>query len=57
MTIYGRPFSEVPQSVIDETRERLARLQSREPLASIVVIGYNGDAFAGLPMGHQRDTV
>lgn len=41
MTIYGKPFSEVPQSVIDETRERLAQLQSPEPLASIVVIGYN----------------
>ena len=41
MTIYGKPFSEVPQQVIDETRERLARLQSPQPLASIVVIGYN----------------
>ena len=41
MTIYGKPFNEVPQEVIDETRERLARLQSSEPLASIVVIGYN----------------
>ena len=41
MTIYGKPFSEVPQYVIDETRERLVRLQSPEPLASIVVIAYN----------------
>ena len=41
MTIYGKSFSEVPQKIIDETRERLARLQSPEPLASIVVIGYN----------------
>ena len=41
MTVYGRPFSEVPQEVIDGTRERLARLQSPEPLASIVIIGYN----------------
>lgn len=41
MTIYGKPFSEVPQTVIDETRERLARLQSPEPLASIVIIAYN----------------
>ena len=41
MTIYGKPFSEVSQQIIDETRERLARLQSPEPLASIVVIGYN----------------
>lgn len=41
LSIYGKPFSEVPQEVIDGTRERLARLQSSEPLASIVVIGYN----------------
>ena len=41
MTIYGKPFSEVPQEVIDGTRERLAKLQSSEPLASIVIIGYN----------------
>ena len=41
LTIYGKPFSEVPQIIIDGTRERLAALQSDEPLASIVVIGYN----------------
>lgn len=41
LSIYGRPFSEVPQEVIDGTRERLAWLQSDKPLASIVVIGYN----------------
>ena len=40
-TIYGKLFSEVPQEVIDGTRERLAALQSDEPLASIVVIAYN----------------
>ena len=41
LSVYGKPFSEVPQNVIDGTRERLARLQSPKPLASIVVIGYN----------------
>ena len=41
ISVYGKPFSEVPQEIIDGTRERLARLQSPEPLASIVVIGYN----------------
>ena len=40
LSIYGKPFSEVPQDVIDGTRERLARLQSEDPVASIVVIGY-----------------
>jgi glycosyltransferase involved in cell wall biosynthesis len=41
MTIYGRPFNEVPQEIIKSTRERLAKLQSKEPLASIVLIAYN----------------
>ena len=41
MTIYGKPFSEVPQEVIEGTRVRLAKLQSMEPLASIVIIAYN----------------
>ena len=41
LSMYGKPFSEVSQDVIDGTRERLARLQSQEPLASIVIIGYN----------------
>lgn len=41
MTIYGKPFSEVSEEIITGTRERLARLQSSEPLASIVIIGYN----------------
>jgi len=41
LSIYGMPFSEVPQCIIDETRERLAALQSDKPIASIVVIAYN----------------
>ena len=41
LSIYGKPFCEVPQDIIDGTRDRLARLQNDQPLASIVVIGYN----------------
>ena len=41
LSIYGKPFSEVPQNIIDGIRERLAALQSDEPLVSIVVIAYN----------------
>ena len=41
MTIYGKPFSEVHEDIIINTRERLARLQSPDPLVSIVVIAYN----------------
>ena len=41
LSIYGKPFSEVPQEIIDGTRERLAAMQSDNPLVSIVVIAYN----------------
>ena len=41
LMIYGKALSEVPPHVIDETKERLARIQSPEPLASIVIIAYN----------------
>lgn len=41
LSIYGKPFSEVPQEIIDGTRERLAAMQSDSPLVSIVVIAYN----------------
>ena len=41
LSIYEKPFSEVPDEVITSTRERLAAMQSDEPLVSIVVIAYN----------------
>ena len=41
LSIYEKPFSEVPSEVIRSTRERLAAMQSDEPLVSIVVIAYN----------------
>lgn len=41
LTVYDKPFEHVSEGVIDETRRRLAALQSSEPLASIVIIAYN----------------
>ena len=41
LSIYGMPFSVVPHHIIDESRARLASLQSSEPLVSVVVIAYN----------------
>ena len=41
LSIYEKPFSEVPDSIIDATRTRLASMQSCEPLVSVVVIAYN----------------
>ena len=43
MTVYGKPFAEVPEEVIKGTRERLARLQSTS--AECRTIGqYRGDS-------------
>ena len=41
MTVYGKPFTEAPQQVIDEIRSGLSALQSPGPLVSVVVIAYN----------------
>ncbi|MGM9701971.1 MAG: glycosyltransferase family 2 protein [Prevotella sp.] len=41
LSIYEKPFSEVLQDIIDQTRERLAAMQSDAPLVSVVVIAYN----------------
>ena len=41
LSIYGKPFSEVPEAVVSETRNQLAALQSSQPLVSVVVIAYN----------------
>lgn len=41
LSIYEKPFSEVPESVMTETCKRLTSLQSDTPLVSIIIIGYN----------------
>lgn len=41
LSVFEKPFSEVPSSVIDEVREKLQALQSNNPVASVVVIAYN----------------
>lgn len=41
LSIYGKPFSEVPQHIIEEIKGQLSCLQSSEPLVSVVVIAYN----------------
>ena len=41
MTIYGKPLSEVSQNTVGSIRQQLQRLQSAEPLVSVVVIAYN----------------
>lgn len=41
LTIYGKPFSEVPQETIDQIRDKLGKLQSDTPLVTVSLIGYN----------------
>ena len=41
LSVYEKPFSEVPQNIIDETRERLASFKNDEPLVSVVIVAYN----------------
>ena len=41
LSIYGKSYTEVPDSVLDEIKGNLAAKQSEEPLISIVVIAYN----------------
>ena len=41
LSIYGKPFDEVPNFILDEIKSKLGTLQSEDPLVSIVVIAYN----------------
>lgn len=41
LSIYEKPFCEVPEDIVTSTRERLAAMQSDTPLVSVVVIAYN----------------
>ena len=41
LSIYEKPFSEVPQDIIDKTHDQLTALQSNEPLISIIIVAYN----------------
>ena len=41
LSVYEKPYSEVPQNVVDECRTRLEALQSEAPLVSVVIVAYN----------------
>ena len=41
LSIYGKPYDEVSDSIIDEIKMKLGAQQSENPLVSIVVIAYN----------------
>ena len=41
LSIYEKPFNEVPQEIINKTHDQLMALQSNEPLVSIIIVAYN----------------
>lgn len=41
LSVYEKPFSEVPQEVIDQTHDQLTALQNENPLISIIIVAYN----------------
>ena len=41
LSIYGKPFDKVPQTILDEIKSKLSAQQSLDTLVSIVVIAYN----------------
>lgn len=41
LSVYEKPFSEAPKETIEQVRNNISRLQSDQPLVSVVVIAYN----------------
>lgn len=41
LSIYGKSFNEIPDSVLDQIKTQLGDKQSEKPLVSVVVIAYN----------------
>ena len=41
LSIYGKSYDELPEDILDEIKGKLAKLQSKEPFVSVVVIAYN----------------
>lgn len=39
--VYKKPFSEAPQQIVNNVRNKLKLLQSEEPLVTVSVIAYN----------------
>lgn len=41
LSIYNKPFDQVPEQIIKETKEKLSTMQSDNPIVSLVIIAYN----------------
>ncbi|KUK59122.1 MAG: Glycosyltransferase, group 2 family protein, partial [Bacteroidetes bacterium 38_7] len=41
LTVFEKPFSDAPATVVEEVKRKLQQMQSKTPLASVVVIAHN----------------
>lgn len=41
LSAYEKPFTSIPPSALQEVKDKISRLQSREPLVSVVAIAHN----------------
>lgn len=41
LQVYEKPFADAPQDIIDEVRNKLAKLQNSQPMVTVSLIGYN----------------
>ncbi|WP_298652995.1 glycosyltransferase family A protein [uncultured Proteiniphilum sp.] len=41
LSVFEKPFSSVPPEIVEEVKEKLHRLNSEQPLASVVVVAHN----------------
>ena len=57
LQVYERPFAEAPQAVVEEVRQKIAGLQSENPVVTVSLIGYNEETSAGLSVVAERDAV
>ena len=41
LQVYEKPFADAPQDILDEVRNKLAKLQNSQPMVTVSLIGYN----------------
>lgn len=57
LSVYGKPFKEVSPEIVDRVRTQILRLQSPEPLVSVVVIAHNEEKHLLANLWSLSDTV
>lgn len=41
LSVYEKPYTELKQEIFDEVKDKISRLQSKNPIVTVSVIGYN----------------